>query len=199
MEKRHENKKRRAKRAYALSSVMALVFLLTVLLGVGVAHIEYSIGVMDVYLKRVQARSELISMTNSGLKWLDTAFGTGTRPRAPTFDRMGDMWVDMRENLTDCNLLSIFSSCSVKENLEGKVEIFDMDYRPENLAEPRGELSLFPPSLPGGYMIRAAIVQEGLAPLAMESVYVSIYQDVPETGEVRILRKGPVYWKESFR
>ena len=48
-------------------------------------------------------------------------------------------------------------------------------------------------------MIRAAIFQEGLAPLTMESVYVLIYQNVPETGEVCILRKGPVYWKESFR
>jgi hypothetical protein len=193
-----KTKKRRSKRAYALSSVMALVFLLTVLLGVVVAHIEYSSDVMRAYLKRVQARSELASMTNWALKRLSATFAAGVRPKASAADK-----ANMNENLTDFNSLSIFSSYSVKEGsegrLEGKVEVFDLDYDPESLAEPVGDPVLFPPSLPGGYMIRATVAGDGLTFLMTESVYVSQCYDVPEAGEIYVLRKEPLYWRESLR
>ncbi|MDR2179894.1 MAG: hypothetical protein LBP21_06275 [Synergistaceae bacterium] len=181
-------------RAYALSSTMALVFLLTVLLGVVVAHIGYSSDVMGVYLKRVQARAELTSMTNSALKRLTAEFSSGARPRADG--------VAAYEKLTDLSSLSIFSSCSVSdsmEKMESRVEVFDLDYDPENLAEPVTAPLLLPPSLPGGYMIRATVAHEGLASLMTESVYMSVCIDIPEVGEVYILEKKPVYWKESFR
>ncbi|MDR1377056.1 MAG: hypothetical protein LBJ22_06065 [Synergistaceae bacterium] len=189
-------KQKRARRAYALASVTALVFLLTVLMGVLVAHIGYSSDLMDVYLRRVQARSELVSMTNLGLKWLNTQFNTGTRPRAAIAGKHENFEY---ENLTDFHSLSIFVSHSVTESAEGKVEVFDLDYDPENLSEPLADPLFFPPSLPGGYMVRAAVVQKELASLTIESVYVSVPYDVPETGEVYILKKEPVYWKESFR
>jgi hypothetical protein len=187
-------KKRTQRAAYALSSTMALVFLLTVLLGVVVAHIEYSADIMGVYLKRVQARSELVSMTNLALKWLRTRFDAGTRPKANVVDE-----TNKNENLTDFNSLSIFSSCNVQEDMEGRVQVFDLDYDPESVAEPLADPLLFPPSLPGGYMIRATVTRKGLAPFMAESVYVSACYDVPEAGEVHVLEKTPLYWRELLR
>lgn len=184
-------KKKHSKRAYALASVMTLLFLLTVLAGVLVAHIGYSSDVMGAYLSRVQARSELVSLTNLGLKWLNAQFNTGTRPSAGI--------VDKYENLTDFNSLSIFASNSATEGAEGRVEVFDLGYDPGKLAEPVADPLLFPPSLPGGYMIRVSVAHKGLAALMLESVYVSVRHDVPEAGEVYTLKKEPVYWKESFR
>jgi hypothetical protein len=185
-------KKKRVKRAYALSSTMALVFLLTVLLGVVVAHIEYSLDITNAYLERVQARSELASMTNLALKWLSGTFAAGTRPEAAARQNMS-------ENLTDSNSLSIFSSYNVKEDLEGRVEVFDLDYDPGSLAEPMADPARFPPSLPGGYMIRATVARKGRVSLMTESVYVTECYDVPEAGEVYVLRKEPLYWRESIR
>ncbi|MDR1979459.1 MAG: hypothetical protein LBQ42_12060 [Synergistaceae bacterium] len=186
-----KTKKGCARHAYALSSTMALVFLLTVLLGVVVAHIGHSLDVMSVHLRRIQARSELVSMTNSALKWLSTEFKMGKRPRAPI--------VDLDENLTDFDSLSIFSSCNVKEDVEGNVEVFDLDYNPENLVEPVVDPLLFPPSFPRGYMIRAVVAQKGLASLMMESVYRLTLNDVPGVGGVYVFETKPVYWKEWFR
>ncbi|MDR1623287.1 MAG: hypothetical protein LBS00_13050, partial [Synergistaceae bacterium] len=123
-----KTKKKDSRRGYALSSTMALIFLLAVLLGVAVTHTGHSSGVMGVYLKRVQARSELASLTNLALRWLRSEFEKGMRPRANLLNAY--------ENLTDFNSLSIFSSYSVKDDAEGKVEVFDLDYAPEILGEP---------------------------------------------------------------
>jgi hypothetical protein len=187
--------KKCSRRAYALSSTMALIFLLSVLLGVAVTHAGYSSEIMGVYSRRVRARSELTSMTNLALKWLISEFEKGVRPRASI--------VNTYEDLTDFHSLSIFLSYSIGDDIEGevegKVEVFDLDYASESLAEPVSDPLLFPPSLPGGYMIRAVVAQKGLVFLTMESVYVSGFRDVPGLGVVYILEKTPVYWKESFR
>jgi len=179
---------RRARRAYALASVVALIFLLTILLGVTISHVDYSSGVMEAYMSRFQARNALESMTNLSLKWLSAEVKKGARPRAhePVF----------LENLTDFDSLRIFAS----NDYDGcEVTIYDLDYAAEKVAKPLDASRVFPPSLPGGYMIRAVAEKKGLAPLTLESVYVVTINTTPEGNSVEILDEKPSYWRELFR
>jgi hypothetical protein len=179
-----------ARRAYALSSVVVLIFLLSVLLGVGMTHLGYSIDVMNVHVTRIEARSDLASMTNLALRWLRAELATGTRPRAEA--------IEFSDGLTDFNLLSIFSLDKTDE-MKGSVRVFDLEYNPENVMEPVADPLFFPPCFPGGYLIRANVAKRGSAPIMAESVYVVIISDDPEKGMVYTLRERPLYWRELFR
>jgi hypothetical protein len=178
----------KARSAYALASVVALVFFLTVVLGVAVSHVDYSQGVTEAYVSRSIARSALVSMTNFSLKWLAAEVGDGDRPRAYA--------VTAGDYLTDFDSLRIFASI----DMEGcEVRVYDLDYETGKIVEHGDEERVFPPNLPGGYMIRAVAEKKGLAPLTLESVYVVTSNLVPEAGIVEILDDKPLYWRELFR
>ena len=176
-----------SRRGYALASTVALIFLLTILLGVAVSHLDYYSGVMKAYSSRFQARNALESMTNLSLKWLSAEIVRGSRPRAQESVAL--------EHLTDFDSLRIFFST----DLNGcEVKIYDLDYDAKKAAKPVSGSRVFPPSFPGGYMIRAVAEKESLAPLTSESVYVVVSIDV--SGEsVGILDEKPVYSRELFR
>ena len=183
-----KKKIRRARRAYALASTVALIFLLTILLGVALSHLDYSLGVMEAYLKRFQARNDLESMTNLSLKWLSAEVRNGVRPRAEASLSM--------ENLTDFDSLRIFASI----DLNGcEVSIYDLDYAAEKIVKPIDASRIFPPSFPGGYMIRAVEEKKGLAPLTLESVYVVTPITLSGGSVVEVLDEKPVYSREMFR
>jgi len=181
-------KKTSIRRAYALLSVMGLIFLITLLLGAAVMYSAHSHAVVNAYLRRVEARSELISMTNLSLKWLSTSLKTHSRPRAEA--------AESRENLTNIDLLRIFS---YNNSDGGEVAVYDLEYDPLTLAEPVADPLLFPPSHSGAYMVRATVSQKELAPLTIESVYVVLPNVVPEEGFVYVLEDKPLYWRELFR
>ncbi|MDR1379771.1 MAG: hypothetical protein LBJ36_12080 [Synergistaceae bacterium] len=180
----------RWRRAHALSWVVALMFLASVLLGVEAAHLGYSFEVMDIYSKRAEARAELISLTNLASRWLRAELKNGIRPRAKA--------IEFNENLTDFNLLIIFSADAL-EKIEGGVQLFDLEYNPENVVEPVADPLSFPPCFPGGYLIRARLAKKGLAPITMESLYVVTPFDILGKGIVYILKEKPLYWRELFR
>jgi len=178
----------KSRRAYALASAVALIFLLAVLLGVAISHVGHSYGVMEAYMSRFQARNSLVSMTNLALKWLSEEIKRGVRPRAhePNF----------LEYLTDIDSLRIFASI----DLDGcEVSIYDLDYAAGKVTKLLDASRVFPPSFPGGYMIRAAVEKKGLAPLTLESVYVVTINTTPEGDSIEILDQKPVYWRELFR
>ena len=178
---------RRARRAYALASTVALMFLLTILLGIAVSRLDYSFRVMEAYSSRFQARNALESMTNLSLKWLSAEVRSGTRPRAQA--------PFVLEYLTDLDSLRIFAS----NDFDGcEVKIYDLDYAAEKTAKPTNVSHIFPTSFPGGYMIRAVVEKRGLAPLTLESVYV-VTLNVISGEAVEILDEKPVYSREMFR
>jgi hypothetical protein len=185
----------RSRRGYALAWVAALIFLVLVLVGVEIAHMGYAFEVLAVHSKRVQARSELVSMTHLALRWLRAELETGTRPRAEA--------IELDKSLTDFNLLSIFSSdvSEIIEGIEGggEVQVFDLEYDPENVVEPVGDPLAFLPCFPGGYLVRAKVAKKGLAPITVENVYVVTSFSVPGKGIVHALKERPLYWREVFR
>ncbi|MCL2009907.1 MAG: hypothetical protein FWG71_05100 [Synergistaceae bacterium] len=176
---------RKKRRAYALVSTVGLIFFLTVLLGVAISHADYSFVVMEAYSSRFQARNALESMTNLALKWLSAEVKSGIRPRAATL-----------EYLTDFDSLRIFTSFDFNGC---EVRIYDLDYAAEKIAKPVAVSRIFPPSFPGGYMIRAVAEKKGLAPLMQESVYVVTLSTIPGGGAVEVLDESPVYSRELFR
>ena len=183
------NKKNlRARHAYALASTVALIFLMTVLLGVAINHLDYSSGIMEAYVSRFQARNSLESMTNVALKWLSAEVRAGSRPRSGASVAL--------EYLTDFNSLRIFAS---NDHDGSEVKIYDLDYSAEMVAKPVDESRIFPPSFPGGYMIRAVTEKKNLAPLTLESVYAVTLSAIPGESVVEILDEKPVYWRELFR
>ena len=183
-----EKRIRRTRPAYALISTVGLIFLLTILLGVAISHLVYSSRVMEAYSSRFQAKNALESMTNLSLKWLSAEVRSGTRPRARASVAL--------EYLTDFDSLRIFAS----NDFDGcEVRIYDLDYKVENVAKPVDVSSIFPPSFPGGYMIRAVAEKKGLAPLTLESVYVVTSNVVSGDTSVEVLDVKPVYWRELFR
>ena len=175
------------RRGYALASTVALIFLLTVLLGVAMSHLDYSSEVTEAYLSRFQARSALESMTNMALKWLSAQVKDGGRPRAPAYTG---------EYLTDFDSLRIFASV----DFDGcEVKVYDLDYSADKIVKPINMSRIFPPCFPDGYMIRAVAEKKGLAPLTLESVYEVTLNTMPGGGIVEILDEKPVYWRELFR
>ena len=175
------------RRGYALFSVLALIFLLIVLLGIAVTHVGYSYDVVNAYLRRVEARSELTSMTNLALRWLSANLKI-ERPRA--------FAVETHERLTNTGSLRIFFSTHSKG---GEVEVYDLDYDSGHLAEPVAEPLFFPASFRCAYMIRAAVVKNEMAPLVMESVYEIRPISITSVDIVYVLEDRPLYIREFFR
>jgi hypothetical protein len=174
--------------AYALISVVSLIFLLSVLLGVAISHMDYSFGVIEAYSSRFQARNALESMTNLSLKWLSAEVKTGARPRAQE--------PAVLHELTDFDSLRIFAL----SDFNGcEVKIYDLDYPAEKIAKPIDASHIFPPSFPGGYMIRAVAEMKGGAPFTLESVYTVEKVTIPGGIAVEILEERPVYSRELFR
>ena len=183
-----KKKNLRVRRAYALASTIALIFLMTILLGVAISHLDYSSGVMDAYVSRFHARNALESMANMSLKWLSDEVRSGARPRAGASVTL--------EDLTDFDSLRIFAS----NDYDGcEVRIYDLDYSAEMVAKPIDESRIFPPSFPMGYMIRAVAEKKGLAPLTLESVYEVTLAVIPDGSVVEILDETPIYCRELFR
>lgn len=180
--------RRAGRRGYALAAVVALIFLLTTILGVIINHVGYSSWVMEAYSNRFHARNTLESMTNLSLKWLLAEVESGLRPRAQAIVTM--------EYLTNFDSLRIFATIDFEG---GKATIYDLDYMPEKIVKPIDMSRIFPPSLPGGYMIRAVVERKGLAPLMLESVYVVTLSTLPGGDVVEILDENPVYSRELFR
>jgi hypothetical protein len=179
---------KKSRLGYALASTVALIFLLTVLLGVAVSHLDYSSGVMEAHSTRFQARNDLESMTNLALKWLSTKVQAGVRPRAEDSLAL--------EYLTDFDSLRIFASI----DFDGcEVKVYDLDYTAVKIVKPIDESRVFPPSFPGGYLIRALAEKKGLAPLTLESVYEVESITLPGGGMVEVLEEKPVYVRELFR
>ena len=176
------------KRGYALFGVIAVVFLLLVLLGVAMIHIGYFSEVANVFLRRTQTRTVLVSYTNFALKWLTAELKTGIRPRANA--------VNAKENLTDSHSLRIFSS---NDSQGGLVEVYDMGYDPEKLMDPVEDFLLLPPAFPDGYMIRALAEKEGQVSVIVESVYRAVFTDIPGMGVVYVLEEQPLLWRELLR
>jgi len=175
------------RRGYALASTVALIFLMTILLGVAISHLDYYSRVMNVYLSRFQARNSLVSATNLALKWLSEETRSGSRPRAQAFAVL--------EHLTDFDSLRIFASTG----FDGcEVRIYDLDYAAEKIVKPIDARRNFPPSFPGGYMIRATVESRGLAPLMLESVYAVMLNAMPDGSVVEVLDEKPVYSRELF-
>ena len=181
-------KKTRARRAYALLSVMGLIFLVTLLLGAAVMYAGHSHAVVNAYLRRAGSRSDLASMTNLSLRWLFASLKAGSRPRAKAAESL--------ENLTNFNSLRIFY---YNNSSGGEVSVYDLEYDPQNLVEPVADPLLFPPSRPDAYMIRATALKDEMAPITIESVYVVLPNVIPGEGIVYILENQPLYWRELFR
>ena len=178
----------RVRRAYALASTMVLIFLLTIFLGVAVSHLDYSYEVMEAYSSRFHARNALESMTNLSLKWLSSRVKSGARPRAEV--------PISGEYLTDLDSLRIFA---LMDSSGCEVKIYDLDYAAEKIESVVGIAGVFPPSFPGGYMIRAVVEKKGLAPLTLESVYEVTLNTIPGGASVEVLDEKAVYWRELFR
>lgn len=182
----------RARRGYALASVVALMFLLTILLGVAVSHVSHSSRVMEAYVNRFHARNSLESMTNISLRWLSAEIKSGTRPRAQAI-------IDLKD-LTDFDSLRIFTWIDFDGAFDGgEVRVYDLDYVAEKIVRPVNMSRIFPPNLPGGYMIRAVVERRGLAPMVLESVYVVTPIVMPGGYIVEVLDEKPVYSRELFR
>jgi len=181
-------KTRCARRAHALASTVALIFLLTIILGVAISHLDYSSGVLEAYMSRFQARNALVSMTNLSLKWLAAEVKSGSRPRAGI--------LSTEQDLTDFDSLLIFASIDFNGC---EVKIYDLDYAADKVFKPLGSTRDYPPSFPSGYMIRATAEKKDLAPLTLEIVYEVAINIDHEGNPVEILDEKPVYWRELFR
>ena len=189
---RFRAKRGRARRGYALASVVALMFFLTILLGMAVSHVNHSAIVMEAHTNRFHARNALESMTNISLKWLSAEIKSGTRPRAQAI-------IDLK-HLTDFDSLRIFTWIDFEGAFDGgEVRVYDLDYAAEKIVRPVNMSRIFPPSLPGGYMIRAVVERRGLAPMMLESVYVVTPNVMPGGLIVDVLDEKPVYTRELFR
>jgi len=185
-------KRGRARRGYALASVVALMFFLTILLGMAISHVSHSSKVMEAHVNRFYARNALESMTNMSLKWLSAEVKNGTRPRAQAI-------IDLKY-LTDFDSLRIFTWVDFEGAFDGgEVRVYDLDYAAEKIVKPVNTSRIFPPSFPGGYMIRAVVERRGLAPLMLESVYVVTQNVIPGGYIVEVLDEKPVYSRELFR
>jgi hypothetical protein len=163
----------------------------------------YSFEIMALQAKRMEARSELVSMTNLALRWLRSQLESGTLPRAEA--------IELDKSLTDFDLLSIFSSDvtetmetregikGITEGVQGSVQIFDLGYDPVNIEGPVADPVFFPPCFPGGYLIRARVAKKGLSPITMENVYLVTPSNAPGNGSGYVLKERPLYWRELFR
>ncbi len=183
----------RRRRAYVLYSTIALVFLLTFLLGVVVLLLGYSLDVRSVYQSRMNARSELFSLTNISLKWLKAESTAGRVPKAHA--------VEANKKISDCSALRVFL---LEDGQGGEVAVFDLGYNPENMEEPMDDPLLFPPAIAYGYMIRARVRKEdsfsaGLAPITMETVLLMKPNIIPGKDPVYILDEEPLFWRELLR
>jgi hypothetical protein len=166
---------------------MLILSMVSILLSVATVHVVYFSNVTDVSLRRVQARSDLLSLTNLALKWLKEELRTGTKWRADA--------VKSNEYLTDSNALCIFS---LENPSVGSVKVFDLGYDPKNATSPT-DLLFFPPSYPGAYLVRAVVEKQGLASITVESVFVLTSNDVPGEGVVDVLEEEPLFSREIFR
>jgi hypothetical protein len=167
------------------------MFMLTVVLGVAINHVDYSSEVTEAYLSRFKARSSLVSMTNLALKWLSAEVADGERPRARAAAE--------REYLTDFDSLRILALVDL-ESCE--VKVYDLDYDPERLGATMafaGEENAFPPSVARGYMVRAVVEKKAGPPLTVESVYRITEVALSEESSREVLEEKPLYWRELFR
>jgi hypothetical protein len=167
---------------------MLILSMASILLSAATVHVVYFSNVTDVTLRRVQARSDLLSLTNLALKWLKEELRTGTQWRADA--------VKSNEYLADSNALCIFS---LEDPSMGSVKVFDLGYDPGKAAKSPADLLLFPPSYPGAYLIRAVAEKQGLASIMEESVFVLTSINVPGEGVVDILEEDPLFSREIFR
>ena len=181
-----------------LYSTMALVFLLTLLLGVVVLLLGYSLDVKSVYQNRMNARSELFSLTNISLKWLGGESTAGRIPKAYA--------IEANKKIMGCSALCVFS---LDDGQGGDVAVFDLGYNPENLTDPIDDPLLFPPAIAYGYMIRARVWKEEsfsvgltpipLAPITMETVFIMKLNNIPGKDPVYVLDEEPLFWRELLR
>jgi hypothetical protein len=164
---------------HAFCWTMLLVFVASALLGAFFAHAVRSSEVAAVFVRRAQARSQLLSLTNLSWKWLraelDAAAGSDARLSAEA--------------------LRVFVSSDLQG---GAAEVFDLSYDPRDVPKFLSDPLLFPPSYPG-YLIRATVTKPGLAPLMMESVFALVSVDVPGVGMDFVLEEKPVLQRELTR
>jgi hypothetical protein len=164
------------------------IFVMSLLLGGMLVHTTYFSSVTSMSVKRVQARSDLLSLTNMALKWLREELRTGTNWRAHA--------IESNARLADGDALCIFS---LEDPSRGSVKIFDLGYDPENLEDSLSDPLFFPPSCPGGYLVRAFVRKQGLAPIMGESVFTLVSVDVPGAGVIDVLDEEPLLVREVFR
>jgi hypothetical protein len=158
------------------------------LLGLGVAHVAYFSRVMNVPLRRAQARSDLFSLTSMALRWLTSELRRGANWRAEAVKSGG--------LLTNSGALCIFD---LEDSLGGSVKVFDLGYDPEKLPGHPDDILLFPPSHPDAYLVRAVVAKRGMASMMAESVFVLTSHDVPGEGVVNVLDEEPLFSREMFR
>ncbi|MDR1650055.1 MAG: hypothetical protein LBR71_07315 [Synergistaceae bacterium] len=174
----------RKTQGYALCWTMLFVCMTSTLLGTAMAHVVYLSKAAGVSLVRAQARSDLLSLTNSALKWLRTDInrraGTITSDEYPTISED----------------LSIFS---LEDPQIGSVKVFHLGYDPANLMKSPNNPLFFPPYRPGAYLVRAVVEKQGLASITNESVYVLTSNDVPDKGVIDVLDEEPLFSREVFR
>ncbi|MDR1048887.1 MAG: hypothetical protein LBL51_03950 [Synergistaceae bacterium] len=164
---------------HALCWTMLLVFTASALLGAFFAHAARSSEVAAVFVRRAQARSQLLSLTNLSWKWLRAELGAGGEAAA-----------------VSAEALRVFVSSDLQG---GTAEVFDLSYDPRDVPKFLSDPLLFPPSYPGGYLIRATVTKPGLAPLMMESVFALVSVDVPGVGMDFVLEEKPVLQRELTR
>jgi len=170
------------RRGYALASTVGLIFLLTILLGVAISRLDYSLVVIEAYSNRFKARNALESMTNLALKWLKEDVKK-TEPRDTA----------ELENLTDFDSLLIFTSSGFNGC---EVKVYNLNYK---IAGFFAVPYVLPSSFEGGYMIRATVERTGMAPMMLESVY-EVVPVGDDASVVWVLDDGkPVYSRELFQ
>jgi hypothetical protein len=157
--------------------------MMSALLGTAMVHVAYVSKVTDASLRRAQARSDMLSLTNLALQWLKKE---AIKPNGIKSDG----------NLTNNEVLCIFS---IEYPLRGSVTVFDLGYDPKRWTESGIDLLFFPPYYPGAYLVRAVVKKQGLASIMGESVYVLASYDVPGKGVVLVLDEKPLFSREIFR
>ncbi|GHV41673.1 hypothetical protein FACS1894187_23560 [Synergistales bacterium] len=177
------------RKGYVLCLALAIIFLVSSLLGLAIMRFTSFSDVASVYLTHSNVRGELVSLTNFALKWLSAKLEDGNIPRAEG------------SAVADAKSLRMFTRLadSGASPERGSVEIFDMSYALSDASPSEDELSLFPPHYPDGYLIRARLAGKGQAALIMENVYLMISGDTPLGGRFYKLNDKPVYSREIFR
>lgn len=176
------------RRGFILAVVLAVVSLLMAWSGLFVTLLGYSWNMTDAHVHRIRIRTDLLSLTNAGFRYLDHELKNKTRPRAPL--------AETNENLTDFNSLRIFSS---NDSRGGSVDIFDLEYHPENVNEAKINPLSWGPACPYGYLIRATVKNKKTASFIMETVFVIVPDDTPEEKPTFRLEKKPLFWRELLR